>query len=61
VFKVDYSECKYAELGIKKYSSFRRKPESSGFNDFLDTGLRRHDGYKVNGTAVNLSIKNMPE
>jgi len=22
------------------------------FNDFLDTGLRRHDGYKVNGTAV---------
>jgi hypothetical protein len=23
------------------------RPESSGFNDFLDTGLRRHDEYKV--------------
>ncbi len=36
--------------------SFRRRPESSGFNDLLDTGLRRNDGYKVNGTAVK-SIK----
>jgi hypothetical protein len=27
-------------------------PESSGFNDFLDTGLRRYDEYKVNGTAL---------
>ncbi len=39
------------------FASFRRRPESSGFNDILDSGLRRNDGNKVNGTAVNLSLK----
>jgi len=34
--------------------SFRCRPESSSFNDFLDDGLCRHDGNKVNGTAVKL-------
>jgi hypothetical protein len=25
------------------FPSFRRRPESSDFNDFLDTGLRQYD------------------
>jgi len=29
--------------------SFRRRPESSGFNDILDSGLRRNDGKKLTG------------
>jgi len=32
--------------------SFRRRPESSSFNDILDSGLRRNDRGKVNGTAM---------
>jgi len=26
-----------------------RRPESSGFNDILDSGLRRNDGKKLTG------------
>jgi len=37
-------------------ASFRRRPESIDFNDILDSGLRRNDGNKVNGTAVNVVI-----
>jgi len=29
--------------------SFRRRPESSGFNDNLGSGLRRNDGGKLTG------------
>ena len=29
--------------------SFRRRLESSGFNDILDSGLRRNDGKKLTG------------
>ena len=29
--------------------SFRRRPESSDFNDILDSGLRRNDGKKLMG------------
>ena len=29
--------------------SFRRRPESNGFNDILDFGLRRNDGKKLTG------------
>jgi len=31
------------------------RPESSGFNDFLDAGLRRHDDCGVSGTAMGQS------
>jgi len=29
-----------------------RKPEANGFNDILDSGLRRNNGNTLNGTAV---------
>jgi len=29
--------------------SFRHSPESSGFNDILDSGLRRNDRKKLTG------------
>jgi len=29
--------------------SFRRRSESSGFNDILDSDLRRNDGEKLTG------------
>jgi len=29
--------------------SFRCRPKSSGFNDILDSGLRRNDGKKLTG------------
>jgi len=29
--------------------SFRRRPESSGFNDILDSGLRRNGGKMLTG------------
>jgi hypothetical protein len=41
-----------AELEGGRRPSHRRMPESRGFNDLLDAGMRRHDGCKVNGTAV---------
>jgi len=28
---------------VNFFPSFRRRPESSGFNDILDSGLRRND------------------
>jgi hypothetical protein len=31
------------------YPSFRRRPESSGFNNLLDTGLRRYDVEQLTG------------
>ncbi len=43
-------------LGIPANAGIQWSPKSAyfwwWFNDFLDAGLRQHDGYKVNGTAV---------
>jgi len=39
-----------------QFSSFRRRPESSGFSSVLDPGLRRDDELGVNGTAMICNV-----
>jgi len=34
----------------------RARPESNGFKDLLDAGLRRYDRFKVNETAAILIV-----
>jgi len=49
----------FSQLSNSSFPSFRRRPESRISLKSMDSGLRRNDGYKVNGTAVIFTLREL--